>query len=105
LIGAFIHGGTGISIPEMILLSFMFKNELLFAFMLNAFQVAIVTGYLVECLLYWCRGLSGRHKAFLCRTYADKNNELPRSELRGIGGTRQQDYAPSPCPLPGGARE
>jgi hypothetical protein len=29
----------------------------------------------------------------------------PAAELRGIGGTRQRDYAPSPCPLPPGARE
>jgi uncharacterized membrane protein YraQ (UPF0718 family) len=47
-----IIGGAGASIPEMIILGSMFKKKLVFAFALNVFLVAIVAGYLVECLVY-----------------------------------------------------
>jgi len=47
-----IIGGAGASIPEMIILSSMFKKKLIFAFVLNVFLVAIVAGYLVDLLIY-----------------------------------------------------
>lgn len=47
-----IIGGAGASIPEMIILSSMFKKKLIFAFVLNIFLVAIVAGYLVDLLIY-----------------------------------------------------
>jgi len=49
---ALIIGGAGASIPEMIILSSMFKRKLIFAFALNVFLVAIVAGYLVDLLIY-----------------------------------------------------
>ena len=49
---ALIIGGAGASIPEMIILSSMFKKKLILAFVLNVFLVAIVAGYLVDLLIY-----------------------------------------------------
>jgi len=49
---ALIIGGAGASIPEMIILSSMFKKKLIFAFALNVFVIAIVAGYLVDILIY-----------------------------------------------------
>jgi len=47
-----IIGGTGASIPEIIILSSMFKKKLIIAFVLNVFVIAITAGYLVDILLY-----------------------------------------------------
>jgi len=47
-----LYGGTGASIPELIILGSMFKRRLVLTFALNVFLVAIVAGYLVECLAY-----------------------------------------------------
>jgi len=47
-----IIGGAGASIPEMIILSSMFKKKLILVFVLNVFLVAIVAGYLVDLLIY-----------------------------------------------------
>jgi len=47
-----IIGGAGASIPEIIILSSMFKKKLIFAFVLNVFLVAIVAGYIVNILVY-----------------------------------------------------
>lgn len=49
---ALIIGGAGASIPELIILGSMFKKRLVFAFAINVFIVAIVSGYLVEWVLY-----------------------------------------------------
>ena len=49
---ALIIGGAGASIPEIIILSSMFKKKLIFAFVLNVFVIAIVAGYLVDILIY-----------------------------------------------------
>jgi uncharacterized membrane protein YraQ (UPF0718 family) len=49
---ALIIGGAGASIPEMIILSSMFRKKLIFAFVLNVFIVAIAAGYLVDLLVY-----------------------------------------------------
>lgn len=49
---ALIIGGAGASIPEMIILSSMFKKKLIFAFALNVLLVAIAAGYLVDLLVY-----------------------------------------------------
>jgi uncharacterized membrane protein YraQ (UPF0718 family) len=49
---ALIIGGTGASIPELIILGSMFKRRLVPAFALIVFLVAIFTDYLVECLAY-----------------------------------------------------
>lgn len=49
---ALIIGGAGASIPELIILGSMFKKKLITAFVLNVFGVAIVTGYLVNLLIY-----------------------------------------------------
>ena len=49
---ALVIGGAGASIPEMIILSSMFKKKLIFAFALNVFIIAIVAGYLVDILIY-----------------------------------------------------
>jgi uncharacterized protein len=49
---ALIIGGAGSSIPELIILGSMSKRRLVLAFAPNVFLVAIVPGYLVECLAY-----------------------------------------------------
>jgi uncharacterized membrane protein YraQ (UPF0718 family) len=49
---ALIIGGAGASIPEVTLLASLFKRTLLIAFILNVLLVAVVTGYLVDFLLY-----------------------------------------------------
>lgn len=49
---ALIIGGAGASIPELIILSSMFKKKLIFAFALNVFLVAIAAGYLVDLFVY-----------------------------------------------------
>jgi hypothetical protein len=41
---AFIIGGAGASIPELIILGSMFKRRLVLAFALNVFLVTIVAG-------------------------------------------------------------
>jgi len=49
---ALIIGEAAASIPELIILSSMFKKRLVFAFALNVFLVAIVAGFLIEWLAY-----------------------------------------------------
>ncbi len=49
---AFIIGGAGASILELIILGSMFKKKLVFAFALNVFFVPIAAGFLVEWLVY-----------------------------------------------------
>ncbi|MEE9910984.1 MAG: permease [Deltaproteobacteria bacterium] len=49
---ALVIGGAGASIPELIILSSMFKRKLIIAFALNIFIIAIVAGYLVDILIY-----------------------------------------------------
>ena len=49
---ALVIGGAGASIPEIIILSSMFKKKLIIAFALNVFVIAIVAGYLVDILIY-----------------------------------------------------
>jgi hypothetical protein len=49
---ALIIGGAGASIPEMTLLASLFKRKLLMAFAINVFGVAVLTGYVVDYLLY-----------------------------------------------------
>lgn len=49
---ALVIGGAGASIPELIILSSMFKKKLILAFALNVFVIAIVAGYLVDILIY-----------------------------------------------------
>jgi hypothetical protein len=49
---ALVIGGAGASIPEIIILSSMFKKKMIIAFALNVFVIAIVAGYLVNILLY-----------------------------------------------------
>lgn len=49
---AFLIGGAGACIPEMLILRSMFKKKLIFAFVLNVFLVAIAAGYLVSLLRY-----------------------------------------------------
>ncbi len=44
--------GARASIPELIILGFMFKKKLVFAFTMNVFFVAIAAGFLVEWLVY-----------------------------------------------------
>lgn len=47
-----ITGGAGTSIPELIILNSMFKKKLIFAFVLNVFVIAVISGYLIDILLY-----------------------------------------------------
>jgi uncharacterized membrane protein YraQ (UPF0718 family) len=49
---ALLIGGAGASIPEMIILSSMFKKKLIAAFALNVFLIAIAAGYLLDLLVY-----------------------------------------------------
>lgn len=49
---ALVIGGAGASIPEIIILSSMFKKKLIIAFVLNVFVIAIAAGYLVDILIY-----------------------------------------------------
>ncbi len=49
---ALLIGGAGASIPEMIILSSMFRKKLIFAFAFNVFLIAIAAGYLVDLLVY-----------------------------------------------------
>jgi len=49
---ALLIGGAGASIPEMIILSSMFKKKLILAFALNVFLIAIAAGYLVDLMVY-----------------------------------------------------
>jgi hypothetical protein len=49
---ALVIDGAGASIPELIILSSMFKKKLIFAFVLNVFVIAIVAGYFVDLLIY-----------------------------------------------------
>ncbi|AQS59623.1 permease [Desulforamulus ferrireducens] len=48
---ALIIGGAGASIPEVIILSSIFRRKLVVAFVLTIIFVAIVAGYLCELLL------------------------------------------------------
>jgi uncharacterized membrane protein YraQ (UPF0718 family) len=48
---ALIIGGAGASIPELTLLSSIFKKRLLAAFLLTIFTIAVVTGYLANLLV------------------------------------------------------
>lgn len=48
---ALIIGGNGASIPEIILLNKIFKKELIVAFVVSIFVIAISAGYLVQYLL------------------------------------------------------
>lgn len=47
---ALIIGGAGASIPELTLLSAIFKKRLLAAFVVTVFSIAVVTGYLANIL-------------------------------------------------------
>jgi len=49
---ALVISGAGASIPEIIILSSMFKKKLIIAFALNVFVIAVAAGYLVDILLY-----------------------------------------------------
>jgi len=49
---ALVIGGAGASIPEIIILSSMFKKKLIIAFVLNVFVIAIAADYLVDILIY-----------------------------------------------------
>jgi len=49
---ALIIGGAGASIPELIILGSMFRRKLIFAFVLNVLAVAVITGYVVDFLIY-----------------------------------------------------
>lgn len=49
---ALIIGGAGASIPEMIILSSMFRKKLIAAFVVNVFLVAIGAGYFADLLIY-----------------------------------------------------
>lgn len=49
---ALIIGGAGASIPELIILGSMFRKKLIFAFVLNVLAVAVITGYVVDFLIY-----------------------------------------------------
>ncbi|MDI2882330.1 permease [Clostridioides difficile] len=48
---ALIIGGTGASIPEIILLNKLFKKQLIVAFLVATFAIAISAGYLVQFLI------------------------------------------------------
>lgn len=48
---ALIIGGTGASIPEIILLKKLFKPQLLVAFIISVFVLAISAGYLVQAFI------------------------------------------------------
>jgi len=43
-----IIGGAGASIPELTLLSSIFKKRLLAAFVVTVFSIAVVAGYLAN---------------------------------------------------------
>lgn len=45
---ALVVGGAGASIPEIIILTSIFKRRLVFAFVLTVFVVAVVAGYVVD---------------------------------------------------------
>jgi uncharacterized membrane protein YraQ (UPF0718 family) len=45
---ALVVGGAGASIPEIIILSSIFKRRLVVAFMLTVFAVAVMAGYAVD---------------------------------------------------------
>ena len=47
---ALIIGGAGASIPELTLLSSIFKKRLLTAFMITVFSIAVIAGYLANLL-------------------------------------------------------
>jgi uncharacterized membrane protein YraQ (UPF0718 family) len=47
-----MDGGMRASISELIILGSMFKKKLVVAFAMIVFFIAIVVGYLVECLVY-----------------------------------------------------
>ena len=49
---ALIEGEAGASISELIIIGSMFRRELVFAFAVNVFFVAIAAGFLVEWLAY-----------------------------------------------------
>ncbi|ABC78811.1 permease [Syntrophus aciditrophicus] len=49
---ALVIGGAGASIPELIILSAMFRKKLIIAFALNVFLIAVVAGYLVDIFIY-----------------------------------------------------
>lgn len=48
---ALIIGGTGASVPEIILLKKMFKSPLIIAFIISIFELAISAGYLVQVII------------------------------------------------------
>lgn len=45
---ALLIGGAGASIPEVVLLSKLFKRKLLVAFVISILSVAIITGFIVQ---------------------------------------------------------
>jgi uncharacterized membrane protein YraQ (UPF0718 family) len=47
---ALIIGGAGASIPELTLLSSIFKKRLLTAFVITVFSIAVIAGYLANLL-------------------------------------------------------
>ncbi|MGX9756999.1 permease [Clostridioides difficile] len=48
---ALIIGGTGASIPEIILLNKLFKKQLIITFIVTTFVIAIIAGYLVQFIM------------------------------------------------------
>ncbi|UWD47418.1 permease [Clostridioides difficile] len=48
---ALIIGGTGASIPEIILLNKLFKKQLIITFIVATFVIAIIAGYLVQFIM------------------------------------------------------
>ncbi len=48
---ALIIGGAGASIPELSLLSSIFKKKMIIAFVLSIFTVAIITGYVFNMIM------------------------------------------------------
>ena len=49
---ALIIGGAGASIPELTLLSAIFKKKLLAAFVITVFSIAVVAGYLANLMVF-----------------------------------------------------
>lgn len=48
---ALVIGGAGASIPEVALLSAMFKKKLLAAYIITIFGIAVLVGYLFNLLV------------------------------------------------------
>ena len=48
---ALILGGAGASLPELSLLSSLFRKKMLIAFILSIFAIATITGYVFDLML------------------------------------------------------